>query len=120
MELIQAYLSQHIFSKAIIKDLSYLYPTYIEWVEKKAPQYFYDFQLEVEPNISLHLIYDIVAKGPHLSYKNTQLYLLRNPISKQVFLIGENGIEFVNKGENEHHESTTKESKSIKRHCVCR
>lgn len=78
----------------VVKDRGLCYCMYREWVERNFYDYKDDFIFKHdEEDIKPDRIYRIVGHAPHLDHKKTELYLIQDMDTEQVFIIEKEGID---------------------------
>ena len=70
-------------------DVGYQYTTYTEWIEKYFKRYLKHFKEGAECDVNA--VYEIIDKAPH-AWQFSILYLIQDPNTKQVYIMGEYGI----------------------------
>lgn len=78
----------------IVTDSGLCYTTYDEWIRKNFGWYmtFFKYNHDID-DIEYGRLYRIIGHAPHKNGSTTELYLIQDWDTKQVFIIEEEGIE---------------------------
>lgn len=83
----------HIGDKVIVNDIGQCYPLYSEFLKIHCPEYIKNFVDRSNPETNR--LYSVVSIGVH-ELNSEFLYVIQNPKTKQVFIMGKKGVEKIN------------------------
>ena len=79
------------FKYCTVIDPGLIYPVYEEWLMKYFKEYKCDWLGEKHSQVLPDRLYQIMGRAPH-GEEETDLYLIRDMDTEEVFIIGEDGI----------------------------